>query len=217
MSHKKVLIVFTLILMLLASVASPVVADPPETARIWVSYKDSSGPDVLKMLTGNGAKVHYDFPELGAYVVSVPAAALNGILNNPFVIDVEEDALRYPIRSMESQVTSEAYSVLEQTGQIVPYGIDLVQARDVWDANRDGVVDAGAPTGANRTLCIIDSGYYQGHEDLPNAVGGYSQVDDDWSRDGNGRALAVPLLLKTTYGVVGVTPGTVNLYIVKIL
>ena len=44
------------ILMLLASVASPVVADPPETARIWVSYKDSSGPDVLKMLTGNGAK-----------------------------------------------------------------------------------------------------------------------------------------------------------------
>ncbi|MGI6259395.1 MAG: S8 family serine peptidase [Anaerolineaceae bacterium] len=218
MSHKKVLIVFTLILMLLASVASPVVADPPETARIWVSYKDSSGPDVLKMLTGNGAKVHYDFPELGAYVVSVPAAALNGILNNPFVIDVEEDALRYPIRSMESQVTSEAYSVLEQTGQIVPYGIDLVQARDVWDANRDGVVDTGAPTGANRTLCIIDSGYYQGHEDLPNAVGGYSQVDDDWSRDGNGHGSHVGGTItaeNNPYGVVGVTPGTVNLYIVK--
>ncbi len=110
---------------------------------------------------------------------------------------------------MESQVTSEAYSVLEQTGQIVPYGIDLVQARDVWDANRDGVVDAGAPTGANRTLCIIDSGYYQGHEDLPNAVGGYSQVDDDWSRDGNGHGSHVGGTItaeNNPYGVVGVTP-----------
>lgn len=218
MSHKKVLIVFFLILMLLASVVSPVAADPSDMSRIWVSYKDSAGPNVLKMLTGNGAKVHYDFPELGAYVVSVPTAALNGILNNPFVLDVEEDALRYPIQSMESQVTSQAYSVLEQTGQVVPYGIDLVQARDVWDANRDGVVDAGAPTGANRTLCIIDSGYYQGHEDLPNAVGGYSQVDDDWSRDGSGHGSHVGGTItaeNNPYGVVGVTPGTVNLYIVK--
>lgn len=218
MSRKKVLIVFILILMLLASVASPVAADPPETTRIWVSYKDSAGPDVLKMLTGNGAKVHFDFPELGAYVVSVPTAALNGILNNPFVLDVEEDALRYPIQSMESQVTDQAYSVLEQTGQVVPYGIDLVQARDVWDANRDGVVDAGAPTAANRTLCIIDSGYYQGHEDLPNAVGGYSQVDDDWSRDGGGHGSHVGGTItaeNNPYGVVGVIPGTVNLYIIK--
>ncbi len=40
----------------------------------------------------------------------------------------------------------------------VPYGIDMVQARDVWDVDRDGVVDVGAPTGDGIKVCIIDSG-----------------------------------------------------------
>jgi len=79
-------------------------------------------------------------------------------------------------------------------------------------------VDTGAPTGATRTLCIIDSGYYQDHEDLPNAVGGYSQVDDNWARDGFGHGSHVGGTIaaqNNSLGVVGVTPGTVNLYIVK--
>lgn len=218
MFSKKVFIVSILILMLLASVVSPAAADPPEMARIWVTYKEGSGPEVNKMLSGNGAKIHYDYPELGAYVVSVPAQALNGILNNPFVLEVEEDALRYPIENMETAVTQEAFSVIEQTGQTVPYGVDLVQARDVWDANRDGAIDPGAPTASNRTVCIIDTGFYQAHEDLPNAIGGYSQVDDDWSRDGDGHGSHVGGTItaqNNNLGVVGVIPGTVNLYIIK--
>ena len=170
------------------------------------------------MLNSNNSKIHYDFPELGAYVVSFPRAALNGILNNPFVIDVEEDAERYPISDMAGQVTKEALDVVDPNGQVVPYGIDMVQARDVWDVNRDGAVDAGAPTGATRTLCIIDSGYYQDHLDLPNADGGYSQVDDNWARDGFGHGSHVGGTIaaeNNDFGVVGVTPGTVNLHIIK--
>jgi subtilisin family serine protease len=172
----------------------------------------------LKVLNSNNSKIHYDFPELGAYVVSFPRAALNGILNNPFVIDVEEDAERYPISDMAGQVTKEALDVVDPNGQVVPYGIDMVQARDVWDVNRDGAVDAGAPTGATRTLCIIDSGYYQDHLDLPNADGGYSQVDDNWARDGFGHGSHVGGTIaaeNNDFGVVGVTPGTVNLHIIK--
>lgn len=172
----------------------------------------------MKVLNSNNSKIHYDFPELGAYVVSFPRAALNGILNNPFVIDVEEDAERYPISDMAGQVTKEALDVVDPNGQVVPYGIDMVQARDVWDVNRDGAVDAGAPTGATRTLCIIDSGYYQDHLDLPNADGGYSQVDDNWARDGFGHGSHVGGTIaaeNNDFGVVGVTPGTVNLHIIK--
>ena len=176
--------------MLLFSVASPVMADPSDTVRVWVSYRDGGKSEVFKALSSSSTKIHYDFPDLGAYVVSLPAAALNGILNNPWVIEVEEDAERYPISDMAGHVTEEALAVVDQLGQTVPYGIDMVQARDVWDFDRDGVVDDGAPTGATRTLCIIDSGYYEDHEDLPYAVGGVSQVDDAWDRDGFGHGLA---------------------------
>jgi len=41
---------------------------------------------------------------------------------------------------------------LQSSSQTVPYGIDMVGARDVWDANCDGIVDLGAPTGANRKI-----------------------------------------------------------------
>jgi len=214
MHKKQVLFILSAVLMLLFSVASPVRADPTDTVRIWVSYREGGKSEVLKVLNSSSTQIHYDFPELSAYVVSLPKAALNGILNNPFVIDVEEDAERYPISARAGHVTEEALDVVDANGQVVPYGIDMVQARDVWDVNRD----AGAPTGATRTLCIIDTGYYQGHEDLPNAVGGYSQVDDDWSRDGYGHGSHVGGTIaaeNNSLGVVGVTPGTVNLYIVK--
>ncbi len=218
MHKKRVLFVLSVVLMLLFSVASPVMADPSDTVRVWVSYRDGGKSEVFKALSSSSSQIHYDFPELGAYVVSLPAAALNGILNNPWVIEVEEDAERYPISAMEGHVTEAALDVVDELGQIVPYGIDMVQARDVWDVDRDGVVDAGAPTGANRTLCIIDSGYYQDHEDLPNAGGGYSQVDDNWARDGFGHGSHVGGTIaaeNNSLGVVGVTPGTVNLHIIK--
>jgi len=218
MRKTRVLFVLSAVLMLLFSVASPVMADPSDTVRVWVSYRDGGKSEVFKALNSSNSQIHYDFPELGAYVVSLPAAALNGILNNPWVIGVEEDAERYPISDMAGHVTEAALDVVDVLGQTVPYGIDMVQARDVWDANRDGIVDAGAPTGATRTLCIIDSGYYQDHEDLPNAVGGYSQVDDNWARDGFGHGSHVGGTIaaqNNSLGVVGVTPGTVNLYIVK--
>lgn len=218
MQKARVLFVLSAVLMLLFSVASPVMADPADTVRVWVSYRDGGKSEVFKVLTSSSTKIHYDFPELGAYVVSLPAAALNGILNNPWVIDVEEDAERYPVSAMEGVVTEEALAVVDQLGQTVPYGIDMVQARDVWDVDRDGDVDTGAPTGATRTLCIIDSGYYQGHEDLPDADGGYSQVGGYWYTDGFGHGSHVGgtiAALNNGIGVVGVTPGTVNLFIVK--
>ncbi|HOZ37448.1 MAG TPA: S8 family serine peptidase [Anaerolineaceae bacterium] len=222
MQKARVLFVLSAVLMLLFSVASPVMADQSDTVRVWVSYRDGGKSEVFKALSSSSSQIHYDFPELGAYVVSLPAAALNGILNNPWVIEVEEDAERYPISAMEGHVTEAALDVVDALGQTVPNGIDMVQARDVWDVNRDGIVDTGAPTGATRTLCIIDSGYYQGHDDLPPATkGGYSQVDADptkWSTDGFGHGSHVGGTIaaeNNDLGVVGVTPGTVNLYIVK--
>jgi subtilisin family serine protease len=135
------------------------------------------------------------------------------------VLLVEEDALRFPIGIEQSSVQTESQVTL--SGQVVPFGIDMVQARDVWDTNRDGTVDVGAVTGANRTLCIIDSGLYTGHEDFQglNIQGGYTTITDGWADDGLGHGSHVAgtiAAVNNALGVVGVTPGTVKLYIVRV-
>ncbi|MRR10103.1 peptidase S8, partial [bacterium] len=144
--------------------------------------------------------------------MSLPEAALQGIANNPNIVLIEEDVERYPISILPS---ANAVSLPEQ---VVPYGVDMVQARDVWDTNRDGVVDAGAPTAANRKLCIIDSGLFTGHEDFQglNVSGGYPS---GWNSDGLGHgshAAGTIAAINNSLGVIGVTPGTVQLYIVRV-
>jgi subtilisin family serine protease len=160
---------------------------------------------VEKSLNAVGAEFHYRFDDLNTFVVTVPEQALAGLRNNPNVVSVEEDAIRYP--------AGETYPE-------VPYGIDMVQARDVWDSDRNGEVDLGAPTGKGIKVCIIDSGLWTGHEDFLNVPkSGYST---NWSTDtcGHGTHVAGTITASLNdIGVVGVNPGganSVDLYIVKV-
>jgi len=183
--------------------------------RVLVQFQPGTRGAVEKTLKGVGADFHYAFDELDAFAVTVPAAALNGLTKNPNVLLVEEDAPRFPIGIEKSG----AAAVAAAEGQTVPYGVDMVQARDVWDANRDGAVDSGAPTGANRKICIIDSGFYTGHEDLQGvSVSGYNG-NLPWSVDGSGHGTHVSgtiAAMNNALGVIGVTPGTVQVYMVRV-
>ena len=187
--------------------------------RVWVSYHSGHKAEVGQALKHANASIHYDFPELEAYVVSMPVAAINGIQRNRFVLSVEADPKRYPIEPVKLNLSGLSADTVDVNGQTVPWGIDAVQARDVWDINRDAVVDAGAPTGEGIKVCIIDSGYYAGHNDLMDNATGMSQVDNDWMHDGLGHGSHVAgtiSALNNNFGVVGVTPGTISYHIVKI-
>ncbi len=194
---------------------------PAEKVRVWVTYQAGAHDTVHQALQGAGAQFHYDFQRLNAYVVTVPENALQGLRNNPNVVSIEEDVPRYLYGSaMSAQAVQEALAAAD-IGQTVPYGVDMVQARDVWDADRDGVVDSGAATGSGITVCIIDTGLYTDHEDFAgvNIIGGYSQVEDAWDTDGAGHGTHVAGTIAAAnndLGVVGVTPGAVSLYIVKV-
>lgn len=220
MKSNKVLRGLTLILVVafLMAAAMPAMG-AGEKVRVWVEFDLGAKADVQAALERVGADFHYTFDRLNSFVVSLPENAIAGISHNPNVIRVEEDVRRYPISSSSaSGLFAPATDTVDANGQIVPWGIDAVQARDVWDTNRDGAFDAGAPTGAGKTLCIIDSGFYQDHEDLPPAVGGLSQVDDDWSRDGLGHGSHVGGTItasNNSVGVVGVSPE-VSVFIIKI-
>ena len=160
-------------------------------------------------LKNAGAEFHYAFDELNVFVVTVPATALDGIQPNPNVVLVEEDVMRFPI-SIEQSSVEPSIALPEQ---VIPYDMDMVQARDVWD------VDIGAVTASNRNICIIDSGFYTAHEDLQGVnVSGYDG-NLPWNVDGSGHGTHVSgtiAAMNNAMGVVGVTPGTVQVYMVRV-
>jgi len=224
MNFSKIRLVFSLMLLIVFVVlaVNPVNGQNQETVRVWVSYQSGRKAEVFQALDRVNVSVHYDFPELEAYVVSLPAAALSGILHNPFVLEVEVDPVRVPIEPLKSSIETRLADTIDVSGQIVPWGIDAVQARDVWDPDRDAIVDEGDPSGEGIKVCIIDTGYYGAHEDLKDVgdgVTGMSQVDDDWTHDGGAHGSHVAgtiSALNNGLGVVGVSPGVVDLHIVKI-
>ncbi len=211
-----------LVMTVLLTAFKPVSAEPTNPVRVWVTYQKGGKISVLSALQRQDAEIHYDFPELDAYVVTLPEASLNGIWRNPFVLDIEPDPVRYPIEPVKVTPNAVYSDTLDATGtQTVPWGIDAVQARDVWDVDRNAVVDSGAPSGAGIKVCIIDTGYYTGHEDLKNTdVDGLAQIDGEtWDYDGAGHGSHVAGTigaLNNSLGVVGVSPGGVSYHIVKI-
>ncbi len=190
-----------------------------EKVRVLIQFANGHKANVENSLRGAGAEFHYTFDDLNTFAVSVPAQALSGLQNNPHVVFIEEDAPRYPISITPSQAAAQSLAPLAASGQVVPYGVDMVQARDVWDVDRNGVVDSGAPTGSNRKICIIDSGFYTGHEDLQGVnVSGYNG-NLPWNQDGSGHGTHVAgtiAAVNNALGVLGVTPGTVSIYEVRV-
>jgi len=194
------IIAITLILVLATPMTAQTAAQEGRV-RVWVEYQPGTAGQVEAALNSSHAEFHYRFEDMNAFVVSFPEAALAGISRNPNVVMIEEDAERY----LDSQE--------------VPYGIDMVQARDVWDADGDGAVDDGAPTGAGMLVCIIDSGLYTEHEDLQaiNVIGGYPEGEYNRDACGHGTHVAGTIAAANNdLGVVGVTPAAVDVYVVKV-
>lgn len=109
------------------------------------------------------------------------------------------------------EVDPKRYLMAEET----PYGITMVQAPLLPDSSI-----------ANRKVCIVDTGYSLGHQDLPSSGitgnDGYGSNDTgNWYEDGNGHgthvAGTIAALGGNNLGVVGVSPsGNIGLHIVKV-
>lgn len=168
--------------------------------RVWIGFHEGQQASLQRTLQREGAEVHFEFNDIGAVVATLSADAVRRLKESGSVKYIEPDHKRYPM------------------GAIMPYGIDLVQSRDVWDADRDGVLDDGAPTGAGVTVCVIDSGLTASHQDFAdvNVIGGYPS---DWDQDPCGHGTHVAGTIAAALngeGVVGVSPGEVSLWIEKV-
>jgi subtilisin family serine protease len=150
------------------------------------------GPHAVVVRDAGGDPVR-EVSDLGVVAAWLTDADVDRLARNPNVLAVEADPPRYPM------------------AQSVSYGVAMVQADQVSDA-----------LAANRKICIIDSGYYAGHEDLPDS--GVTASVDSATGDpltdfcGHGSHVAGIIAgINNAVGVAGVLPGqNVNLHIVKV-
>ena len=138
-------------------------------------------------------------PSVNASVAKLTAKQRALLANDPQVEYIEEDSKRYLL------------DVITPLAQTTPYGITMVQANQVSDSS------AG-----NTKVCVIDTGWTAGHEDLQNSgVTGYSfSGHGNWYQDGNGHGTHVAgtmVALNNNSGVVGtIGSGQAGVHIVKI-
>jgi subtilisin family serine protease len=182
-------------------------AAPEDKVRVIVKFKPGAKASVKAAAAKANAKVQEEIFGMDAMALEVPLVALKGLENNPNVEYVEEDLKRYAI-ALTTPSTGTPYA----TGQAVPYGIKLVQADLLSDAN----------TG-NRKVCIIDSGYDRAHEDLSGNVhsGEYDSGTGNWYTDENSHgthvAGTIAAINNSGVGVVGVNANRrLKLHIVKV-
>jgi serine protease len=167
--------------------SSPELPTGYDSTRMIVNYRNGKGKAAARAAASS---VHLDLANYNAMAVSIPKEALQGLMNNPNIENVEMDAPRYfashqhkflrQHQTHHSHVDKDVDVVEQQHGhrklaQVTPYGITMVQADQISD------IAANA-----KKICIIDSGYSLKHPDLPKSpefdVTGYGAISH-WGSD----------------------------------
>lgn len=161
------------------------------TTRYLVEYSASDAAQAKASIKAVGAKIVTDLGKHNAAAVLVANSKIEVLRASRGITWIEPDVERYPL------------------SQSVPYGITLTQADQIK-----------APNPGNKKVCIIDSGLYTGHEDIPKNVTGDSDPGGagPWNVDGLGHGTHVAgtiAAVNNDLGVIGVNPG-VNLHIVRV-
>lgn len=178
-----------------------------DTTRVIVGFKPGARAAMKAAPGGVQARAARAVFGTDAVAMDVPRAALRSLRADPSVEFVEEDVKRYPL-ALAAPSTGTPYAA----GQLVPYGIKLVQADQLSDLRA-----------ASRKVCIIDSGFDRRHEDLArNHVSGeYDEGTGWWHTDENSHgthvAGTIAAVNNSGKGVVGVLPNShLKLHIVKV-
>jgi subtilisin len=166
--------------------------------RVLVGFVTIPGPSDMAAVRGAGGAVTASYRHFAMLAAELPPAAILHLRQNPRVVYVEPDQVRYAV------------------GQTLPWGVNHIGADLVWTITQ----------GANVKLAILDTGGGYDHPDLHYAGGvnfsGKRQDGStrprDWD-DVNGHGTwtsGIAAAANNSIGVVGVAPA-VSLYAVKVL
>jgi subtilisin family serine protease len=183
-------------------------ASAADVGRYVIEFKPGAAATARAALANAGGRVKLEITGMDAVAAELPVRAIAALKRNGAIRSIEVDAKREMLAV--STPTGRPY----RPGQLLPYGIPMVQA----DKLPRGDLNA-----ANRKVCIIDSGYDNTHEDLAaNDVTGEFDSGTGWwytdeSAHGTHVAGTIAALNQRNVGVVGVNPsGKLKLHIVKV-
>jgi hypothetical protein len=108
-----------------------------------IGFKSSVSPSTVEALP-QGVAILYRYIYIDAIVVEMDTALVSTLTQDDNVAYVEQDSLAYP------------------TAETTPWGIPAIQASDA-------TVPAPDPSSPCFKICVVDSGFSVGHEDLVSA------------------------------------------------
>ncbi|PTL76782.1 S8 family serine peptidase [Vitiosangium sp. GDMCC 1.1324] len=129
-----------------------------------------------------GARLKSHWPSLDTLALTVTPEQKARLAQDPEVLSISEDRKVHALGLSPWVPVSALLAAPATTGSTSEYtwAVKMTQANEVWDANNDGVLDAGAPNGSGRTVCVIDSGIDPDHPELKAAyAGGKDFIDLD--------------------------------------
>jgi serine protease len=195
MNHRRVLcklapILFLLLLYAAGGQASSV------TSRWIVLYRNHASKDTE--VQRRGGRTRHNYRIIPGFAADLTNAEVDELRKDPSVVTVEPDAVRHTYKSSPEP----SYSVMAANPsfpQIIPYGIDLVHARDVWSFTK----------GSGIRVADLDIGIDLTHPDLPSIVASttFTSLPVQDSTVGHGTHTAGTIAAPDNgIGVVGVAP-----------
>merc|ERR1719396_157766 len=132
----------------------------------YVDKSKVSGVNVLSSSNSAYAKIE----SLGVLGMTLSAKELRELENDPNIESIEPDTKMYATELVRSR----------QLAEEEPYGIGMVLEDVAWWEDKFA---NSPPTGSSK-VCVVDTGYGNGHEDLPtldqNADGHNPQSSGEW-------------------------------------
>jgi hypothetical protein len=181
---------------------------PQSEERRWIHYKNGRRDACMHSVHSFSTyqvqdgrilppvKLHYDFPELNAVVVTATEEEFELLRRQGAIEEFHEDAKRYLMVMPNNKKDRQ----LQLNEQIIPYGIRMIGADRVWD---EGYM------GQRVKVCLIDSGLDATHEDFVASHIAGETSPELWSIDTSGHGTHTSGTMgaaNNDVGVLGVAP-----------
>lgn len=168
-----------------------------------------------------GGTVLKDLPLITGKAVLLPPQIEVALGRVPGVVRIDPDVIVQAYKGPPPDKGKPPKEPEPPPEEVLPWGVNQIDADLVWDVDGDLVVDAGAITGSGIRVAVVDTGIDLDHPDLATNIAGDVNIinpkktgDDD---NGHGTHVAGTIAaVDNTEGVIGVAPAA-KLYAVKVL